>query len=148
MGLSDVGWVAIAVGAWTAASAVINATQILNERRDTILVGYLKDQELTHEHRELIFYHDWLPTFVAIGGVCVAGSLMVVVLSWVLIESRPHAAAVSLFGVFMLLIVLKSYALGGRDEYHFIKRVLDTDPKKPNLSVPPSTQISSSASSN
>jgi hypothetical protein len=62
---------AIVAGLWAATNVVFVASQALNERRDTVLSGYIKDRQLSIKHRRLIMMNDWLPMTVATGIACV-----------------------------------------------------------------------------
>src|ERR1700753_1996338 len=114
MTLQDIGIiVAAGVGVWTASSTVLNAAVVANERRDAFLVGRVKDQALTYEHRELILYSDWLPMMTAIALVSMALCLAVIVAPWFLISDEFYARLMSGFGWVLLGIVAILQVRGG-----------------------------------
>ncbi|MBY3247434.1 hypothetical protein [Rhizobium laguerreae] len=71
IGIEDQPVFAIVAGLWAATNVVLVASQALNERRDTVLSGYIKDRQLSIKHRRLIMMNDWLPMTVATGIACV-----------------------------------------------------------------------------
>jgi hypothetical protein len=126
MTLTDIGIIAAAgVGVWTATNAVINGAVAANERRDTVLLGYVKDRPLTYEHRELILYNDWLPMTVGIALLSVAASSAAIVLPWFLIDKSLYAGPVSIVGCLMFLLVARSQLMGGIKEFRVMKSALD-----------------------
>jgi hypothetical protein len=126
MTLTDIGIVAaVGVGVWTATSAVINGAVAVNERRDTVLLGYVKDRPLSYEHRKLIFYNDWLTMMLGIALLSIAACLGAIVLPWIFIGNNWYAGAVSAVGCLMFLLVTTSQIIGGMKEFRTMKRVLD-----------------------
>jgi hypothetical protein len=117
--------VAAAVGTWTAADAVLKFTVAINERRDSILTGHIKEQALTHDHRELILYNDWLPMAVGLAMLCLLACSAVIAGPWLLIPESRYALAISLIGCLMFLLVATSYVIGNIKEFLFMRKVLN-----------------------
>jgi hypothetical protein len=126
MTLTEIGIIAATgVGIWTATNAVVNGAVAANERRDTVLLGHVKDRPLTYQHRELILYNDWLPMTVGIALLSVAASSAAIVLPWFLIDNRLYAGTVSVVGFLMFLLVALSQLKGGIKEFRVMRKILD-----------------------
>jgi hypothetical protein len=54
-------FVATAVGAWGMAHVVFSVNEIMNERRDAVILSALEGKPLTKDHKQLILQCDWLP---------------------------------------------------------------------------------------
>jgi hypothetical protein len=54
-------FVATAVGAWGMAHIVFSVNEIMNGRRDAVILSALEGEPLTKDHKLLILQCDWLP---------------------------------------------------------------------------------------
>jgi VIT1/CCC1 family predicted Fe2+/Mn2+ transporter len=116
---------AVGVAVWTATSALLNGAKLINERRDVVLVGKLKDQALTREHRRIILYSDWLPMTFGVGLLCLGAILAVTVLPWLFMDKQWYAVGLSLIGGLMFVMVGGWYVIGGIAEFRLMKRALE-----------------------
>ena len=49
---------------WLSGGAAIASTQMINERRDVIMQGFLNGRPLSMLHRQTILHDDWLPLVI------------------------------------------------------------------------------------
>jgi hypothetical protein len=54
-------FIATAVGAWGMAHIIFKVSEIMNGRRDAIILKTLDGEPLTKDHMRLILQIDWLP---------------------------------------------------------------------------------------
>ncbi len=66
-------FVATVVGSWAMASTVFSISEIMNKRRDAVIVGAFEGNPLTKEHKQLILRCDWLPMAAGLIFICLGG---------------------------------------------------------------------------
>src|SRR5690242_5689365 len=76
------GLIAIGAAVRAATKTVLDAAKASNKRRDTVILGTIKKEPLTKEHRQLIMYNDWLPISVGAAILCLTAAVVLVALPW------------------------------------------------------------------
>jgi hypothetical protein len=119
----------IAVAVWGTTNTVFNAVNTMNERRDTIITGYIKENELTVEHKRLILYSDWLPMAVAVAFFGLAGIALTSCLPWLLPElGLPKSKLWFGVGIGFLLAVGGVWLISGYKDFKMMKQSANTPP--------------------
>jgi hypothetical protein len=121
--------IAIGVGVWSATNIVFNAANIMNERRDTIITGYIKDRQITVEHKQLILNSDWLPMAIGVALLGLGGIALVSCLPWLLPDlgwRTPKLWCAT--GLVFFLGVGGTWIVNGYKEFKVMKQSADTAP--------------------
>lgn len=116
--------VAVGVAVWAGTTALLNGANVINERRDVVLVGKLKDEPLTPEHRRVILYSDWLPMTLGIGVLSLGAIAALIILPCVFMNGEWYASGLSFVGLLMFVVFGSFHVFGSVAEFRMMKRVL------------------------
>lgn len=114
----------IIAGIWAALNTLVSAMRVVNDKRDIIVTGVFEKQELTLEHRRIMFQNDWIPLKF---GVAFTSLLFAFVLYAVpslagnTDSAMIRVAYVAALGPLLSFLLIAG--LGWRD-YQFIRRTL------------------------
>lgn len=125
MQLSDLATIAVIGGAvWAATSGLLGGAKVINERRDVVLIGKIKDQALSREHRSLILYSDWLPMTIGVVTLVLGAMATVIVLPWLFMDVNRYSIGLSALGGVALLVIGGLNVGGAVVEFRLMRRTL------------------------
>jgi uncharacterized membrane protein len=121
--------VAIGVGVWGTTNIVFNAANIMIQRRDTIITGYINDRQITVAHKRLILHSDWLPLAIGVALLGLGGIALVSCLPWLLPELGWRTPKLWCFtGLVLFLGVGGTWLVNGYKDFKVMKQSADTAP--------------------
>src|ERR1700686_4040811 len=121
--------VSICLAVWAATSALMTGSKLVNERRDVVVIGKLKNEPLTREHRALILYSDWVPMAFGVGVVLRGAILGLSVLPWVFMGKEWYSIGLSMLGCLTFVVVGGLYLYGVVAEFKLMKQALEVSDK-------------------
>jgi hypothetical protein len=132
----------LVVALWASVSALVAGYRAVNEKRDVIILGYIRLDPISGDplpismkHRKMMFQNDWIPLKFGLGLVSASFSLVVLALPGLVtqpIDLSTLQQACKLVAIFPGFSALGWWALGYRD-FRFIKSVLDAEEKASKL---------------
>jgi hypothetical protein len=118
---------------------LFTAMVMLNERRDAVITGRLKDLELTPDHRQLIVYNDWLPTVIGIAAFFFMANVGIAALPIVFTNLAPNQIYIQGFAFICLLVGLIVGSNLTRAEYRLMTNCIKNARDAATSSASPSS---------
>lgn len=112
---------------WAAVSAVATSSKMMNDTRNTVLLGYLGDKRLPKKHRELLLCSDWVSwsAFTTIGALVFATILFA--LPWLVVQQTNSLTFVcTMIGIVPVLLVA-GILFYGRQDFQAMRHAIDND---------------------
>jgi len=111
-------------GIWAALNTLVSAYKVVNDKRDVIVSGKFEGQEISLEHRRLMFQNDWIPLKfgVAIASLIFAFALFSI--PFLTSNPNPWLSALSIIAALGPFFSFLAFSLLGFRDYRFIRSVL------------------------
>jgi hypothetical protein len=120
--------IAIGGAVWAGTNAIFSAIKMANERRDSVILGYLDKQPLSREHKSIIIYSDWMMMMLWLAILSLGGPLVLVTMPWWGKEfqiSQTFAEGAAFVGVVLFIGMFISVVIGGNIEFYLMKKSLE-----------------------
>jgi hypothetical protein len=123
MGSDQLALVMVA-GIWAALNTLVSAYKVVNDKRDVIVSGKFEGQDISLEHRRLMFANDWIPLKfgVAIASLIFAFALFAI--PFLSSDPNPWLSALSIFAALGPFFSFLAFTVLGLRDYRFIKITL------------------------
>lgn len=123
MGLDQLALVMVA-GIWAALNTLVSVYKVVNDKRDVIVTGKYESQELTLEHRRLMFVNDWIPLKFGVGLASLIFAFALFAIPYLAEIPNPWLVSVSYFAALGPFLSFVTFSILGMRDYRFIKRRL------------------------
>lgn len=123
MGLDQLALVMVA-GIWAALNTLVSVYKVVNDKRDVIVTGKYESQELTLEHRRLMFVNDWIPLKFGVGLASLIFAFALYAIPYLAEKPNPWLVSVSYFAALGPFLSFVTFSILGMRDYRFIKRRL------------------------
>lgn len=123
MGLDQLALVMVA-GIWAALNTLVSVYKVVNDKRDVIVTGKYESQELTLEHRRLMFVNDWIPLKFGVGLASLIFAFALFAIPYLAEKPNPWLVSVSYFAALGPFLSFVTFSILGMRDYRFINRRL------------------------
>lgn len=123
MGLDQLALVMVA-GIWAALNTLVSVYKVVNDKRDVIVTGKYESQELTLEHRRLMFVNDWIPLKFGVGLASLIFAFALFAIPYLAEIPNPWLVSVSYFAALGPFLSFVTFSILGMRDYRFINRRL------------------------
>lgn len=123
MGLDQLALVMVA-GIWAALNTLVSVYKVVNDKRDVIVTGKYESQELTLEHRRLMFVNDWIPLKFGVGLASLIFAFALYAIPYLAEKPNPWLVSVSYFAALGPFLSFVTFSILGMRDYRFINRRL------------------------
>ena len=123
MGSDQLALVMVA-GIWAALNTLVSAYKVVNEKRDVIVSGKFEGEDISLEHRRLMFENDWIPLKfgVAIASLIFAFALFSI--PFLTSDPNPWLSSLSIFAALGPFASFLAFSILGIRDYRFIRKTL------------------------
>lgn len=123
MGLDQLALVMVA-GIWAALNTLVSVYKVVNDKRDVIVTGKYESQELTLEHRRIMFVNDWIPLKFGVGLASLIFAFALYAIPYLAEKPNPWLVSVSYFAALGPFLSFVTFSILGMRDYRFINRRL------------------------
>jgi hypothetical protein len=114
----------IVASIWAAFNTLVAAYRVVNEKRDVLVTGRQHGDELSVEHRRLMFQNDWIPLKFGVALASLMFSVVLVSIPRLAQTTDVWVTRVSTLAALAPLFSFLGFGILGFRDYQFIRMTL------------------------
>ena len=111
-------------GIWAALNTLVSAYKVINDKRDVIISGKFEGEDISLEHRRLMFVNDWIPLKFGIAIASLIFAFALFSIPYLTDDPNPWLVTLSILATLGPFGSFLAFSILGFRDYKFIQRAL------------------------